>query len=413
MCINVNNCRACLLLLLFGLFPWLALAEPTAAPATAAEPASTPAPAPVLVGLDAAFGHKVSTSERAIQQGLEIAIAEINASGGVLGGRPLELVTTDNRSLPARAVDNVRELAAMPDLVAVFGGKFSPTYVELLPVVHELGLPLLDPWGAADTVINHSFQPSYTFRLSLKDSWAAPVMLRHALEVHGARRLGVLLPNTAWGRSNETAIARAAGALGQAVVAKVWYNWGDTSLRKAYDELLDSGAEVVILVANAAEGSILVREMAERPVAERLPIVSHWGITGGAMVELCGPALDAVDLSVVQTFSFFGREQEPAAQRVLAALRDDYGIAGPVDLKAPVGVAHAYDLMHLLATAIDLAGGTDRATIRDVLENLGPYDGLIKHYPHPFTAERHEALDAGDVFMARYGEAGQILPIGH
>ena len=77
---------------------------------------------PVLIGLDAEFGHKTSTSAQAIQRGMEIAIDEINRKGGVLGGRKLELVITDNRSIPAMGVDNLRELARRPDLVAVFGG---------------------------------------------------------------------------------------------------------------------------------------------------------------------------------------------------------------------------------------------------------------------------------------------------
>jgi branched-chain amino acid transport system substrate-binding protein len=367
-------------------------------------------PAPVRVGLDAEFGHRTSTSAQAVQRGLEIAIAEINAAGGVLGGRPLELELRDNRSLTARGVDNLRELAAIPDLVAVFGGKFSPVYVECVPVAHELRIPLMDPWGAADMITDHGIVPSYTYRLSLKDSWAAPVMLRFALERHDARRLGVFLPNTAWGRSNEAAIARAAGELGQTVVAEQWYNWGDASLIDAYREVLAAGAEVVILVANEAEGSVLVREVAALPETQRLPIVSHWGVTGGVFAELSGEALDRVDFAVVQTYSFIGRD-DPVAQRVLAALAARYGVAGAEAVKSPVGVAHAYDLMHLLAKAIDAAGSTDRVAIRDALEQLGPHDGLVRRYERPFSPERHDALGPEDVFMARYTSDDRIVPI--
>ena len=76
----------------------------------------------VYIGLNAEGSHPTSTSDDAIKQGLLVAIDEINRAGGVLGGRKLELVEKDNRSVPARAVQNNRELAAMPDLVAVLGG---------------------------------------------------------------------------------------------------------------------------------------------------------------------------------------------------------------------------------------------------------------------------------------------------
>lgn len=370
----------------------------------------SPGQPPVLIGLDAEFGHRTSTSAQAVRQGLEIAIAEINQSGGVLGGRPLELVIRDNRSLPARGLDNLRELAAIPDLVAVFGGKFSPIYMEVLPTAHELGILLMDPWGSADGITEHDFRPSYSFRLSLKDSWAAPVMLRHALERYQARKLGVFLPNTAWGRSNQAAISRAAAANGQTLVGEKWYNWGDKSFSDDYQELRAAGAQAIVLVANEVEGSTLAREVAALPPAERLPIVSHWGVTGGKFAELAGAGLDELEFAVVQTYSFVGRD-DPAARRVLAALRERYGISGAEAVKSPVGVAHAYDLMHLLALAIDWAGSTDRAAVRTALENLGPYDGLIRHYDHPFTPERHDALSPAEVFMARFTADDRILPI--
>src|SRR5574340_1604049 len=91
----------------------------------------------VYIGQDGAFGHRTSTSEETIKRGILIAIEEINRAGGVLNGRELELVTRDNRSVPARGVENVREFAAMKDLVAVFCGKFSPVVQEYVPLLHE------------------------------------------------------------------------------------------------------------------------------------------------------------------------------------------------------------------------------------------------------------------------------------
>lgn len=366
---------------------------------------------PVYIGLDAEFGHKSSTSAQAIQQGIQIAIDEINRAGGVLGGRNLELVTRDNRSVTAIGVDNLRELAGIKDLVAVFGGKFSPVYIECLPVAHELEIPLLDPWGSADPITDNTHRPSYTFRLSLKDAWAAPAFVDFAMKQHKAKRLGVLLPNTSWGRSNRAAIDSATAAKGVRIVGRSWYNWGDATLMTQYKELLAAGAQAIILVANESEGSLLVREIAALPKAQRLPIISHWGITGGEFSRMAGDALQQVDLAVIQTYSFIG-DDSPTARRVLAALKRSYGIDSAAQIKSPVGVAHAYDLTHLLAKAIDRAGSTDRRNIQKALENLAPYRGLIQTYAKPFTASRHDALSAKNIFFARYTADEMLIPIG-
>lgn len=365
---------------------------------------------PVLVGLDAEFGHKTSTSAQAVQKGMEIAIDEINLAGGVLGGRKLELVITDNKSMPAFGVDNLKELAAKKDLVGVFGAKFSPVLMEWLPVAHELGIPIFATWSSANPITDNVFKPNYAFRLSLKDAWAAPALLRFAKEERKATRVGVLLPNTGWGRSNQAALADAAKSQGITIVGDRWYNWGEKSLVGIYKELADAGAQAIVLIANEVEGSLLIKEVAALPAAERLPIISHWGVTGGALTDMAGNALQQVDFTVVQTYSFIGAKS-PAAKRVLAALKSRYGIATAEDIDSPVGVAHAYDLTHILARAINKAGSTDRRKIRDALENLGPYDGLVRRYDKPFTPDRHDALSADQVFMARFNAQGGLIPV--
>lgn len=365
---------------------------------------------PVLVGLDAEFGHLTSTSDDAIKRGILIAIDEINRGGGVLGGRPLKLMERDNRSVPARAIVNIKELAAMPDMAAVFCGKFSPVVLELLPTLHERKMILLDPWAAADGIVDNGYQPNYVFRLSLRDSWAAPVMLRHA-KAKGASQVGLLMPNTAWGRSTLKAAENYLAARpDMKSVGTHWFNWGDKTLVDKYLSLLKLGAQAIIVATNEGEGAILVKEVAALPRQERVPIISHWGVSGGDLPKMTGSALHEVDFSVVQTYSFIGAKRVKAQQVVEAANRL-FGIADARGIQSPVGMAHAYDLMHILAKAIDKAGTTDRAAVRNALEEVKNYGGLIKDYKQPFTAARHEALGPEEVFMARYNEDGALVRI--
>jgi branched-chain amino acid transport system substrate-binding protein len=76
-----------------------------------------------------------------------------------------------------------------------------------------------------------------------------------------------------------------------------------------------------------------------------------------------------------------------------------------------VGVAHAYDLTHLVARAVNKAGSTDKVKVRDALETLGSYDGLVRRLGVPFTRTRHDALSSDVLFFARYAMDGQLIPI--
>ena len=383
----------------------LAFAPAIAAPATATQPA-------IRIAIDAEFGIPGSTSAQAISLGARIAAAEINAAGGVLGRR-LEVIERDNRAVPARSANNLRELAADRDVVAVLGGRYSPVVVEALPEVHRLGLIMLLPWSAADSIIDNDYRPSWVFRLSLRDSWALETMVRHAAH-EGARKVGLLLPNTEWGRSSrlaaETAVARSVSddpRRALSIVTTHWYNWGDTTLLEKYVAARAGGAQAILFVANDREGAILAREVAGLPREARIPLVTHWGITGGTFAEQVGSALGEVDLTVVQSFSFIGN-RSARARSVLAGARE-LGSSGDARLIAsPVGVAHAYDLVHLLAIALRKAGVTDRAKVRDALENLGAYEGLCGRLDRPFTPQRHEALSPSHAFMARYANDGAI-----
>ena len=195
------------------------------------------------------------------------------------------------------------------------------------------------------------------------------------------------------------------GVKNQKIVNIAWFYPRDTTLIKQYKRLTEAGARAVVLVANDDEGAILVREVAALPPSQRVPIVSHWGITGGEFVKQAGAALQEVDLSVIQTFSFFTADKQMLARFMKTATLTG-GIQRIEDIRAPVGVAHAYDLMHILAKAINLARSTDRSAIRDALEKVPEHRGLIKLYQPPFTPARHEALGPAESLMARYSRDG-------
>nr|WP_255635572.1 ABC transporter substrate-binding protein [Azospirillum sp. 412522] len=365
---------------------------------------------PVVLALDGEFGLTNSTSAEAIERGILTAIDDINRQGGVLGGRPLTLITREHRSISARGIKNLRELVTIPDLIAVFGGRFSPVVIEQLPILEQTRTLFLAPWSSADAIVDNGMQPNYIFRLSLRDGLAMPFLLKRAAD-RGLTRVGLLLTNTAWGRSNlEAANRYAAGRKGPEVVGTVWYNWRDRSLIDKYETLAEAGAQAILLVANDDEAAVLVREVAALPPQRRLPILSHWGVTGGDFAGQAGPALQEVDFTVIQTVSPFRIPPDRLAP-VLETAGRLFGIRRAEDIVSPVGFLHAYDLTRILALAIDRAGTTDRAAVRDALEQIGPYRGVIRDFDRPFAPGRHEALGPDDLLMARFRTDGVLVPV--
>lgn len=369
-------------------------------------PAQGRASGPIRIGLSAEFGMQGSQAAQSIEKGILLAIDEINATGGVLG-RPLTLEKRDDRGVPARGVDNLVELAAMPDLVAVFCGRFSPVAIEQAPVANRLGVLLLDPWAAADGIVQQP-APNYVFRVSANDTWAMQTLLDHARR-RQYRKLALLLPNTAWGRSSEAAALAHARNDSGARLTSYWYNWGDTDFAPRLQQVRSEGARALIMVANESEGAQVVRAMAALPPEQRMPIISHWGIAGGDFSAATGKALEAVDLVVVQTFSFSGNTS-PKAKAVASALSKRFG-HDVTTLRGQVGFAHAYDLTHLLAGALRNSGGTNRAAIRDALEATDSHDGLVRRYRKPFGPNDHEGLDREQLFLARFDAEGNLKAI--
>jgi branched-chain amino acid transport system substrate-binding protein len=366
-----------------------------------------PKPA-IYIGLDAEFSLDNSTSAQAIEKGMRIAIEEINSRGGVLNGRPLQLIIRDNGSNPARGIKNIREFSRMKDLVAVFGGRFSPVLLEEMEVVRETKMLLLAPWSSADPIINNGMTPNSVFRLSLRDGLAMPKMLQISSK-RGLDKVGLLLTNTGWGRSNKEAAEKYAKTnFSPSIVHTAWYNFKDTSLIEKYETLRKMGAKSIILVANDDEAAVLVREMALLPPEHRLPVLSHWGVAGGEFVRQAGPALDKIDFTVIQTFSFFEADKSAIAMFFNAAKHFD--LKKPEDIVAPVGVAHAYDLTHILGKAINIAGTTNRSVVRDALEKVTNHRGLIKLYKQPFSATNHEALTEDELLMTRFRSDGVLIP---
>lgn len=363
---------------------------------------------PIIIGLNADMSAADAESGEAIRRGAMVAITEINGTGGVLG-RPLALEIRDHRRNPARGVVNTRELANNPEVVAILGGKHTPVILAELETIHRRAIPYLIPWAAGTPLVDNDYHPNFIFRLSVRDELAGQFLIDHSHQ-RGFRRLGLLLEQTGWGRSNEFALTMASRKSNLFVARTEWFNWGEQDFSAAIQRLSEAGAEAIIFVGNSPDGVNFIKALATAPQPRQLPVVSHWGIAGGDFTEPLGDILQQVDLVFLQTFSFFNPPHPQRAEEFLRGYRQLFPAAAIADLAAPTGMAHAYDLVHLLAKAISQAGEVDRGRVRDELEKLKFHPGLVRDYAPPFTPEYHEALGREDFQMARFVD-GVIIPL--
>lgn len=370
-----------------------------ALPATAQEP--------IKIGLVTALSGQSARAGEAITRGLTIAIDELNAKGGVLGGRKFVLVRRDDEATPAKGVTAARELIFKERVAVLFGGLDTPVSLAIVPLVNQEKVPFMGPWAAGTPITKNGANPNYVFRVSAVDEIVNKAMLQYAQKTFNARNCGMILVNNPWGESNEKGLMAALSAKGLKPAGIEKFEANDVDVVPQLTRLKAAGADCLFLVGNVGPSAQVVKSLDR--MGWKVPIVSHWGPAGGRFTELAGPS--AKDVHFVQTYSFFGK-QSPVGEKVLKALMAKYpDVKGPGDVTPAVGVANAYDGMMLVALAIEKAGKLDGPAIREGFYKIESYDGLIKRYNRPFSADNHDAVNENDYVWTQFID-NQILPVG-
>ncbi|HZY20861.1 MAG TPA: ABC transporter substrate-binding protein [Beijerinckiaceae bacterium] len=369
----------------------------------AAFPAS--AADPIKIGLVTALSGQSARAGEALTRGLTIAIDEVNAKGGVLG-RKVELVRRDDEANPAKGVIAARELVQREKVAVLIGGLDTPVALAIVPFANEQKVPFIDPWAAGTGITVNGAKDNYVFRVSARDDLVDRAIVNYAIKNHSVKKPGLILVNNPWGESNEKGLTAALKEANIQPAGIEKFEGNDVDVVPQLARLKQAGADVLFLVGNVGPSAQVVKSLDR--MGWKVPIVSHWGPAGGRFTELAGPS--AREVVFIQTYSFFGK-LSPVGERVLTALKAKYpDVKGPGDVTPAVGVANAYDALHLAALAIEKAGSTKGEAIRDAMYRIDRHEGLIKTYDKPFSPANHEAVGENDYIWTRF-EDNQILPV--
>jgi len=362
---------------------------------------------PIKIGLVTALSGQSALAGEAITRGMQLAIDELNAAGGVLGGRKFELVRRDDEANPAKGVVAARELIFREKVAVIFGGLDTPVSMAIVPLINQQKVPFMGPWAAGTGITQNGADPNFAFRVSAVDEIVDIGMLNYAQKNFNTAKPGLMLINNPWGQSNEKGLNAAMAAKGVTPAGIEKFEANDIDMVPQLTRLKGAGADTIFLVGNVGPSAQVVKSLDR--MGWKVPIVSHWGPAGGRFTELAGP--NGRDVHFVQTYSFFGK-QSPVGERVIKGLMAKHpAIKGPGDITPAVGVANAYDAMHLTAKAIAAAGSTDGDAIRQGYYKIDRFEGLIKTYVKPFSPGVHDAVGPDDYVWAQFID-NRIVPVG-
>ena len=360
-------------------------------------------------------------SARSINMGFTTALAQYSAE---FPDYRFEIIQKDHRGNSNRSRLHMKQFLADPDALIMLGGLHSPPYIKYKDFINQNKIPLLVPWAAGGPITRASSNENWIFRLSVDDTKAGFRIVDFAQKQLNCSKPHLLLEDTPWGKSNQKTMTKALENSDKPSIT--WFNWG-TKLNTAkiqLREIKQQNANCILFVGNAVEGRVFFEAMASLPKKNRLPIVSHWGITGGNFFE-ASKAFLFNDISLHFIQSCFSLRTKPHSQFTTKAVNTAKKLYPDVfdnvdALRAPAGFIHSYDLARLFIDAFkqvdpDADIMLARKQLHHGLENLKqPIQGLIKTYQRPFTAwqsdnpDAHEALGLSDLCMANYEQDGGI-----
>ncbi len=287
-------------------------------------------------------------------RGVELAVDDLNARGGVLG-RPVKLVALDDRGDPKDATSTASRLAATEDVVAVVGHLNSGCSIPASVIYHRASMAMITPVSTQDDLTAQGFDE--VFRVVLRNSDQGPAAAKFAKEKLGARRVAILDDKSAYGRGIVAAFRKEASALGLDIVAEDSFNRGDKDFSTLVTKLIAAKPDVVYAGTMYTEGALLMQQA--RPRGLKARFLSGDGFFAPKLMELGGKAVEGT----VVTFLAPPWQETAGAEAVLKRFREKYG--EDVKTYAPL----AYDATMIVAEGVRHAGVVERQALVKALHS--------------------------------------------
>ena len=349
---------------------------------------------PIRIGWLSSLTGPLSSAAIAENQGVQFAVDEINAAGGV-NGRKLELVTRDTAGDPTKAVNLAKQLAFTEKVHFVIGPVNSGESLATVPIVSRAGIPNL-VIGTVDELVDPAKYPRAFRAINTNRQWIEAAN-GYALNILKRKKVAVIGDTTGYGTSS----AKTAGELLEKAGIKPVYTAlldpNKTDLTDEMGKAKAAGADV-LMPWSAATG-LLARMLNTRgDMGWDVPIVGHPALMAPAIRKLLnkpeywGNAYAAGYAST--TYDDKGRLPAPT-QVLIDKLHARMG-KSEIDYML-WWVALGYDTVKIVEHSVRQAGGTDPEAIEKVLESGKPIAGVYATYT--WTATQRNGFPDHQIVM--------------
>ena len=305
-----------------------------------------------------------ATAGTNFKNGVELAVKEINADGGVLG-KKFETTTTDTQSNPGVA-KGLTQKAVDNEVFAIFGPVFSGSIMVSMAESRRAEIPNFTGGEAAS--ITKQGNP-YIFRTSFTQETAMPKVARYINQVTKAKTLAIIFVNNDFGKGGLDSIKKALASTDTKIVAEISTDSGQVDFSAPVLKAKQSNADAVFVYSNEEESARALRELRKQGWVK--PIIGETTLTGQKVIDLAGDAANGAIAHVGLTVD----APIPAIRAFRAKFEKAYNYTS--DHNGMKG----YSGVYALKAAIEKVGKLDRKAVAAVLHGLkvstDKYPGIL------------------------------------
>ena len=307
----------------------------------------------------------------------------INAQGGILG-RKIELVVKDTAGSPEKAVSFAKQLIEEEKVLAIIGPSTSGETMQIKGLCEENQM-LLISCAAAEVIVNPVAK--YVFKTPQKDSQAV-TWIYNTMKEKGIGKIAVLSSMDGFGDAGKKQLQDMAAGAGITILAAESYDKGATDLTEVLTKVKSTpGVQAVVNWSIVPAQSIISKNM--KQIGFNVPLFQSHGFGNPRYVEQAGVAAEGILFPAGRLLVVDELADNHPQKQLLAAYKKDYETKYKENVSTFGG--HAYDALLVVTEGIKKAGSTDRAKVRDAIENLKGLPGTAGIFN--FSATDHTGLD--------------------
>ncbi|MTV39786.1 ABC transporter substrate-binding protein [Duganella radicis] len=366
--------------------------------------ASSQAADPIKIGVSGPFTGGSAPMGVSMRDGVKLAVADINAKGGILG-RQIVLVERDDEAKPERGVQIAQELINKEKVVATVGYINTGVALASQRFYQDAKIPVMNN-VATGSIITRQFadQPeNYIFRNSANDQIQSHMIVKEAVDNRKFKKVAILADSTNYGQLGREDLEKALAEKGLKAVATEKYNIKDVDMTAQLLKAKQAGAEVVLTYGIGPELAQIANGMEK--LGWKVPLIGSWTLSMANFIDNAGKNGNGTRMP--QTFI-----QDPNTPKRKAFIDAYVKAYNPPQgrMPSPVSAAQGYDSIYLLAAAIKQAGSTDGPKVKAALENLSEkVEGVVTTYAKPYAKDDHEAINAETTVFGEVKDGKVVL----